>query len=147
MLWLSLPFCLWENKVYLTDDTAAWPPTWWCTCIQSRQNPSSLWQEYNLSGQAAILLSKMLQCKAFGYFNTQGEEKKSFFHFPNPQKSVEDYKTCKAWLENLKNARLPRKVEDYKWKISHHLCEDHFMSGCFKDAFGRSVTSSLNFAG
>ena len=43
----------------------------------------------------------------------QGEGKKSVFHFPNPQKSVEGHKTCKAWLENLKNARLPRKWKFY----------------------------------
>ena len=91
--------------------------------------------------------AKCCSAKRLGILTRKAKKRKSFFHFPNPQKSVEDYKTCKAWLENLKNARLPRKVEDYKWKISHHLCEDHFMSGCFKDAFGRSVTSSLNFAG
>ena len=77
----------------------------------------------------------------------QGEGKKSFFHFPNPRKSVEDRKTCKAWLEHLRNARLPRKVEDYEWKISHYVCEDHFKTDCFEGAFSSSVASSLNFGG
>ena len=73
----------------------------------------------------------------------QGEGKKNFSHILNPQKSVENHKTHKAWLGNLKNARLPRKValEDYEWKISHHVCEDHFKLDCFKGAFHGRVAS------
>ena len=66
----------------------------------------------------------------------QGEGHKSFFHFPNPQKSVEDHITCKAWLDNLKNARMQKKKKKEKKKkckitsgekinqIIHH--QDHY---------------------
>ena len=85
--------------------------------------------------------------RSVGVFNKQGDGK-TCFHFPNPQKSVECRKTCIAWLDNLeKNARLPRKVEDYKWKISGHMCEDHFKSDCFRGVFCGTVASSLSFAG
>ena len=88
---------------------------------------------------------KMLHRKAFGCFNMQGEAKKIYFHFSNPQTSVENHKTCKAWLENL---RMPRKVENNEWKISHHVCEDHFSQTASKSAaFSGSVAVLLNFAG
>ena len=89
--------------------------------------------------------AKMLQCKACGCCKIQGEGKKTFFHFLDPKKSVEDHNIGKAWLENLKNAKLPRKVEGCEWKISHFVCEDHFKSDCSEGAFRDTVSLITEF--
>ena len=91
--------------------------------------------------------AEILQCEAFRFLNMQGEGHKNFVHFPNPQKPVEDNKTWKAWLENLENARLPRKVTDYERKMSRSVCEDHFQSHRFEGVFWGCVASSVSFAG
>ena len=92
----------------------------------------------------------MPQCKAFRCVNQQGKGKvkKSFFRFPNPERSTEDRKTCQKWLDNLKNHSLPRKVDDYLWKRAHLVCEDHFAPDSFehiKGAFASELADSLNY--
>ena len=90
----------------------------------------------------------MPQCKAFGCFNERSKIKKSFFNFPRPDCSVQARNTCQAWLLNLKNASLPRKIDDYVWKRADLVCEDHFAPDSFdriNGTFASELAKSLNY--
>ena len=85
----------------------------------------------------------MPQCKAFGCFNERSKIKKRFFNFPRPDCSVQVRNTCQAWLLNLRNASLPRKIDDYVWKRADLVCEDHFAPDSFNRINNGTLASEL----
>ena len=90
----------------------------------------------------------MPQRKAFGCFNERSKIKKSFFNCPRPDCSVQARNTCQAWLLNLRNASLPKKIDDYVWKRADLVCEDHFAPDSFDQINGTFVSElakSLNY--
>ena len=91
-------------------------------------------------------LENMPQRKAFGCFNERSKIKKSFFNCPRPDCSVQARNTCQAWLLNLRNASLPREIDDYVWKRADLVCEDHFAPHSFdrinNDTFASELAKS-----